>query len=72
LGYGIAAIPSDHPDAEKLREELAMLAGRQKRSAELRASFTVRVSTFDDFNETAFRVTFKRLQVGRTPLPCRS
>lgn len=65
FSYRIATIRSSHPDAAKLRDELAILATCRKRSArnasELRASFEIRVSTYDDFGETAYRVTFKHL-----------
>jgi len=64
FAYRLAVLRSTHPDAVELREELAILANARKRSAartsnELRANYNVRVSTYDDFGETAYRVGFK-------------
>jgi hypothetical protein len=63
--YRIATIRSTHPDAVQLREELVLLATGPRRSVAaqatgLLAKCHIRVSTYDDFGETAYRVELKR------------
>jgi hypothetical protein len=65
FSYRLAALRSAHLDAAQLRDELAIAANHRKRSTALNAteltrSYDVRVDTYDDFGETAYRVTFKR------------
>ncbi|HEV7426058.1 MAG TPA: hypothetical protein VGQ46_06785 [Thermoanaerobaculia bacterium] len=64
FSYRIAALRSAHPDAAQLRDELATAASHRKRptghsAAELMRAYDVRVVTYDDFGETAYRVLFK-------------
>ncbi len=64
--HRLAAIRSTHPDAASLRHDLGMLATTRRGSVAgnrsgLRAKYDVRVSTYEDFGETAYRVTFRRM-----------
>jgi hypothetical protein len=56
LGVGIGEIKSDSREAAALRDELWSLRNRTKRIAVRGTVYKARVSTFDSFGETAYRI----------------
>jgi len=57
LGFGIGDIKSDSPEGLALRDELWSLRNRTKRIEFQGKVYIVRVTSFDSFGETAYRVT---------------
>jgi hypothetical protein len=56
LGFGIGDIKSDSPEATALRDELWSLRNRTKRMEVGGTVYKARVTTFNSFGETGFRV----------------
>ncbi len=56
LGFGIGDIKSDSPEATALRDELWSLRNRTKRIEVMGTLYKARVTTFNSFGETAYRV----------------
>ena len=56
LGFGLGDIRSDNPEATALRDELWSLRNRTKRIEVRGTVYKARVTTFNSFGETAYRV----------------
>jgi len=56
LGFGIGDIKSDSPEGIALRDELWSLRNRTKRIEVQGKVYKARVTTFNSFGETAYRV----------------
>ncbi len=56
LGFGLGDIKSDSPEASALRNELWSLRNRTKRVEVRGKVYKARVTTFDSFGETAYRI----------------
>lgn len=67
IGYGIARLTSESPEAKQLREELWGLRRKRKRVHVSGVEHVLEVEVFDSFGENAFRVSISTIQPGDPP-----
>ena len=60
MGIGIVALRSDSKEAIALRDELWKHRRKMKKLEVAGVNYKLKVSTFDSFGETAFRVEIRR------------
>jgi len=61
FGFGIASFPSAGNQAAALRQQLEAIGKRGKTIQAPATAYSLKVSTYDDFGETAYRVRIKKV-----------